>query len=180
MATVKKENKINLAFKELKNELGGANAIFLKSWKIQKRYPLSMVFFAFSALIWLLPHLVYGTAVAGGRYSEKLEALTGIADILVFTGLGLVFIALFNRSMWGTAYSIYREQFYGTLENLYITPISRFSIILGNSMYTISQASIGCILQMILIGVWYRDSFNIVNLLLSTVFVLLAIYCEGI
>lgn len=175
MVTIRRNRRINAAFLDFKHELAGASAIFIKSWKILKRYPLSMIFFTFSALVWLIPHLVYGTAVVGGRYSAKLEALTGVADVLVFTGLGLVFIALFNQSMWGTAYSVYREQFYGTLENLYITPISRFSIILGNSLYTISQAAIGCTIQMILIGFWYKDAFNIWNLLLSTIFVFLAI-----
>jgi ABC-2 type transport system permease protein len=159
----------------IRNELRGSLAVFSKAWKIQKRYPLSLAFFAFAPLLWLLPHLIYGTAVTGGRYSAKLESLIGFGDVLVFTALGLVFIALFHTTMWGTAYSIREEEFLGTLENMYITPISRFSIIIGNSFFSISQAAIGCTIQMIIIGVWYRDSFSIGNLLLATVFVVLAI-----
>jgi ABC-2 type transport system permease protein len=172
---MKIKNRIKNHAKSFLNEIRGSLAIYNKAWKIRKRYPLSLAFFAFAPLLWLLPHLIYGTAVTGGRYSAKLESLIGFGDVLVFTALGLVFIALFHTTMWGTAYSIRDEEFLGTLDNMYIAPISRFSIILGNSAFSISQAAVGCTLQMIIIGVWYKDSFNIGNLLLATVFMVLAI-----
>jgi len=161
--------------KNLNNEIKGTFAVFDKCWRVCRRYPLSFVFFTFSPLLWLLPHLLYGTAVTGGRYSLKLEALIGFGDVLIFTGLGLLFMAFFDRTLWGTSYSIREEEFLGTLESLYITPVSRFSIIFGNSLFYISQVAVGCTIQMILISVWYKDSFNFVNMLLATLFVLLAV-----
>ncbi len=169
------KHTMKLKLREFNNEFRGVRAIFVKAWKIQKRYPLSMAFFIFSPLLWLLPHLIYGTAVSGGRYSAQLEALTGFGDVLVYTGLGLVFMAFLNRTLWSTSYGLREEEFLGTLENMYISPISRFSIILGNSLFSISQVFIGCSIQIGIIAIWYRDAFQLVNLLLATLFILLGV-----
>jgi ABC-2 type transport system permease protein len=169
------KTKIRRNFREFNNELRGIRAIYVKAWKILKRYPLSLAFFIFAPLLWLLPHLIYGTAVAGGRYSPTLEALIGFGDVLVYTGLGLVIMAFINRTVWSTSYSLREEEFLGTLENMYITPISRFSIILGNSLFSISQVLVGCTIQIVIIAIWYREAFHIVNLLLATLFILLGV-----
>ena len=161
--------------RSLQNELKGIYAVFIKDWKIERRYPVSMVFFAFSPLLWLLPHLIYGTAVAGGRYSAKLESLVGFGDVIIFTGLGLLFMAYFNTSLWGTSYSIRDEEFLGTLDNLYITPISRFSLVLGKTTHYLSQTTVGCSIQLMIICIWYKDSFNLGNLMLASIFILLGI-----
>ena len=175
------KEKYTLKSNRLKWELVGALAIFKKSWQVQKRYPLAFFFYAISPILWLLPHLIFGSALVGGRYSENLYSLIGYGDVLVYTSLGLVFIAIFSSTMWGTTYSIRDEEFTGTLENLYITPISRYSIILGNTLFYLTQAMIGCIIQLTIIGIWYREAFSWTNFLLSSVFLLIGfILIQGI
>ncbi|UJG41521.1 MAG: ABC transporter permease [Candidatus Heimdallarchaeum aukensis] len=166
------EEKYKTKVNQLKCELFGSLAVYKKSWQVQKRYPLAMFFYALSPLLWLLPHLIFSSALVGGRYSENLYSLIGYGDVLIYTSLGLVFMAIFSSSMWGTAYSFRDEEFAGTLENLYITPISRYSIILGKTLFYLSQALIGCIIQLIVIGIWYREDFSWTNFLLSSVFLL--------
>ena len=80
------KNAVKMKLREFNNEMRGVRAIFVKAWKIQRRYPLSLAFFIFSPLLWLLPHLIYGTAVSGGRYSATLEALIGSEMYLCILG----------------------------------------------------------------------------------------------
>ncbi|MHA1303451.1 MAG: ABC transporter permease [Candidatus Heimdallarchaeaceae archaeon] len=101
--------------------------------------------------------------------------LTGFGDVLVYTAPGLVFMIVFNTTMCGTACSIREEEFTGTFESIYVTPISRYNIILGNTLFYLSETAIGCSVQIILISIWYKDSFSFVNLILSMFFLLIGI-----
>ncbi len=156
-------------------ELRSVWALAEKRWRIELRYPLSLLYYAVAPVMWLLPQLIYGSALIGGRFSEQLQALTGTSDIWVYTSLGLVFNVFFGITLWGTAYSIRREEWTGTFEILYVTPVSRVTIIFGNALKTIMQNSIGLMIQMGIIIVWYWNLFKFTDLLISLLFLLISL-----
>ncbi|MHA1686736.1 MAG: ABC transporter permease [Candidatus Heimdallarchaeaceae archaeon] len=161
--------------KSIKNEFNAASAVYIRAWKINKRYPVSLVFFTFAPILWLLPILFYGWAVSGDRYSEVLLNLTGTDDVLVYTALGVLFLAFFDWTLWGTAFSVREEEWLGTLESVYITPASKFAIVFGNSLFYISQSAIGSIIQLVIIILLMKNQISIFSILLASLFLITSI-----
>ena len=152
-----KSRKIKRFFYELR----AAWAIAEKRWRIELRYPLSLLYFSVAPILWLLPQLIYGSALIGGRFSDELQALTGTNDVWVYTSLGLVFNMFVAITLWSTAYGIRREEWTGTFEIMYITPISRFTIIFGNALKSIMHNGFGLAIQMGIIIYWYWGLFKL-------------------
>ncbi len=94
--------------------------------------------------MWLLPFIISGFAVVGGRYSSFIEKLTGIGDIVTYTVLGFAFLGFASAALWGTVMSLRREQWIGTLESVLVTPVSRFSIILVKVYIVLRTQAQGC------------------------------------
>ncbi|NHJ84900.1 MAG: ABC transporter permease [Asgard group archaeon] len=156
-------------------ELRAAWAIAEKRWRIDLRYPMSLLYFAVAPILWLLPQLIYGSALTGGRYSDVLESLAGTNDIWVFTSLGLVFNMFLGVTLWSTAYGIRREEWTGTFEIMYVAPISRVTMIFGNALKSIMHNGIGLFMQMGIIIYWYWGQFKFTDLLVSLLFLLVSI-----
>ena len=165
----------NKRFKRFTGELRAAWALAENRWRIDFRYPMSLLYFSVAPILWLLPQLIYGSALVGGRFSSELQALTGTSDVWVYTSLGLIFNMFFGITLWGTAYGIRREEWTGTFENIYVTPISRITLIFGNAIKTIMQNGIGLSMQMGIVIYWYWGLFNFTNLLIALLFLLVSI-----
>ena len=161
--------------KRLFYELRAAWAIAEKRWRIELRYPLSLLYFSVAPILWLLPQLIYGSALIGGRFSDELQALTGTNDVWVYTSLGLVFNMFVAITLWSTAYGIRREEWTGTFEIMYVTPISRFTIIFGNALKSIMHNGFGLVLQMGIIIYWYWGLFKVTDLLIALLFLLISL-----
>lgn len=56
---------------------------------------------------------------------------TGYGDAFNFFYYGFVFIILFGTSVWGVGQSVRNEQMAGTLEQFFIAPVSRITLIVG-------------------------------------------------
>lgn len=136
----------------LRNEWIAIGAMVRKRWQISLRYPLSFAFWTLSPILFLLPMIIYSSFLAGGRYSENLRELTGTADVWLFVGIGLVTMRFILAIMWESTYAIRDEEFLGTLEPVYVSPVSRFSIILGNTLFSAQRAS--GVLTIQLFAVW--------------------------
>ncbi|MFW9922905.1 MAG: ABC transporter permease [Candidatus Thorarchaeota archaeon] len=156
--------------KKIIGELRAIWALCEKRWRIEMRYPMSLLYFSFAPILWMLPQLIYGSALIGGRFSEELRQITGTSDVWVFSSLGLVFNVFVGVTIWGTAYAIRREEFTGTFEILYIAPISRISMIFGNSLKSLMQNGIGLLIQMAIIIYWYWGLFKFTDLLIALLF----------
>ncbi|MGC9779397.1 MAG: ABC transporter permease [Candidatus Heimdallarchaeota archaeon] len=172
---VKQKRQSNKKPSRMINEIRGAWALAEKRWRIEMRYPLSLLYFAVAPILWLLPQLIYGSALIGGRYSDTLESLTGTSDVWVYTSLGLVFNMFIAITLWSTAYGIRREEWTGTFEILYITPISRITIIFGNALKSLMHNSIGLFIQLGVIVYWYWGMFAWKDLVISLLFLLVCI-----
>jgi ABC-2 type transport system permease protein len=160
---------------KLAGELRAVCALTEKRWRIDFRYPMSLLYFSVAPILWLLPQLIYGSALIGGRFSTEFKQITGTNDVWVYSSLGLVFNMFIAITLWSTAYGVRREEWTGPFEILYVAPINRLTIIFGNALKTIMQNGIGLLLQMGIIIYWYYGQFAFTDLLISSLFLLVSI-----
>lgn len=105
-------------------------ASFLKDLRSYFRYPAWMVgefvstplwFFFFALGVTLFAPVASGTATATGLPSNPMD----------YFFFGFIFIILFSTSVWGVGQSVRNEQTGGTLEQFFLAPANRATLILG-------------------------------------------------
>jgi ABC-2 type transport system permease protein len=167
----------------LKAELKAVWAANIKDWKIEFAYPMSFFRQLISPLVFLLPYLLYGIALVGGRYSETLAQLVGNGDTVAFIFTGYMLMGFIGTAVWAMGFSIRRERWFGTLESIYVTPTSRLSQVLGMALHSTVHQSLGTILQFIVIYVTFDLVLNFGGILPSLVIfalMMFALYGFGI
>ncbi len=129
-------------------ELRAAWAISINIWKIELSYPLSVLWFVVMPFLWFIPMLITGSAVAGGSESIVLNELAGTLDWVTYIAIGTSILGLTISLMWGTGFSLRREQNAGTLETLMTTPMSRSTLVWGSMLHNLQHGGLGVILQL--------------------------------
>jgi ABC-2 type transport system permease protein len=119
----------------------------IKEWKIELTYPFSFIRQCIEPLIFLLPFIVYGLVLIGGRYSDSLMHLVGTGDIVTYIFTGYIIMGFIGTSVWAMGFSIRKEQWYGTLESIYVTPASRISLILGMALHSVVYQGIAVLFE---------------------------------
>jgi len=131
----------------LKAELRAVWECNVKEWKIELAYPISFLRSTIEPVIFLLPFLLFGLILVGGRYSESLEQLVGTGDIVTYIFVGYMIMGFIGTAVWAMGFSIRREQWFGTLESIYVTPTSRLSLVFGMALHSTMHQSIGTLLE---------------------------------
>lgn len=131
----------------LKAELRTIWECNIKDWKLDLAYPVSFLRSTIEPIVFLFPFLLFGLVIVGGRYSESLEQLVGTGDIVTYTFVGYMIMGFIGTAVWAMGFSIRREQWYGTLESIYVTPTSRLSLVLGMALHSTMHQSIGTFLE---------------------------------
>jgi len=116
-------------------------------------------------LIFLLPVIIYGQALVGGRESEILANYSTTSDVILFLTFGSASMAILTRIYWMGAMGIRREEWTGTLVSIYMTPASRFSIILGNTLFGLTMSVLAFFLQVGGVFFLYGLQINLLNFL---------------
>jgi len=119
----------------------------VKEWKIELTYPISFTRQCIEPLIFLLPFIIYGLVLVGGRYSESLMHLVGTGDIVTYIFTGYIIMGFIGTSVWAMGFSIRKEQWYGTLESIYVTPTSRISLVLGMALHSVVHQGIAVLFE---------------------------------
>ena len=167
----------------MKAELRAIWECNIKAWKLDLAYPISFVRQCISPFIFLLPFLIYGLAVIGGRYSKNLEKLVGTGDVVTFVFTGYMIMGFIGTAVWAMGFSIRREQWFGTLESLYVTPTSRLSLVLGMALHSTVHQSLGTAIEFAAIYLIFGLALQIQGILPAlAIFALmmLALYGFGI
>jgi ABC-2 type transport system permease protein len=171
-----KDNQTQLQLRRgLRYEMSVAWRLSIKQWKIELSYPLSVLYFIVSPFLWLLPLLLFGFALTGGLTSTSLGQLTYTSDWFVYSVLGYSFVALIDSCLWGSGMALRREQWVGTLESLYSTPVSRFTLILGSSIHNVEHGGLGVLLQLGATALLFGLGLNLAGLLPALLAVLLLV-----
>lgn len=146
-------------------EIKAIFAISINNWKVYLfAYPLSFITYFLSPLVYLLPALLYAEAITGNLQSESLMTATGIESVVLFITLGVASLFLALRIYWITAFGIRREEWNGTLEAIYITPLSRYSLIAGASLYALEFSVLSLALQLVAVFILYNTGINPFNI----------------
>lgn len=170
----------------LKAELRAIWESNVKIWKIELAYPISFLRQCIQPLVMLLPFLIYGLVLIGGRYSEPLQELLGTVnpvDIVTYIFTGYLIMGFIGTAIWAMGFSIRREQWFGTLESIYVTPTSRLSLVLGMALHSTIHQSISTGIEFIAIYAVFGLALKIQGILPAlTIFALmmLALYGFGI
>jgi len=167
----------------LKAELKAVWESNVKDWKIEFAYPVSFIRQLISPLVFLLPFLLYGIALVGGRYSENLAQLVGSGDVVTFIFTGYMLMGFIGTAVWAMGFSIRRESWFGTLEAIYVTPSSRLGQVLGMALHSTVHQTLGTIIQLIVIYFTFGLALKIEGILPALgifALMMLALYGFGI
>ena len=167
----------------LKAELKAIWESYIKDWKIEFAYPVSFIRQLVSPLVFLLPFLLYGLALVGGRYSPNLEQLVGTGDVVTFIFTGYMLMGFIGTAVWAMGFSIRRERWFGTLEAIYVTPSSRLGQVLGMALHSTVHQTLGTIIQLIVIYLTFGLALKIEGILPALgifALMMLALYGFGI
>jgi len=149
----------------LKAELRAVWESNVKDWKIEFAYPVSFIRQLISPLVFLLPFLLYGLALVGGRESENLAKLIGTGDVVTFIFTGYMLMGFIGTAVWAMGFSIRRERWFGTLEAIYVTPSSRLGQVLGMALHSTVHQTLGTIIQLIVIYLTFGLALKIEGIL---------------
>ncbi|MFW9849433.1 MAG: ABC transporter permease [Candidatus Thorarchaeota archaeon] len=129
-------------------EFRAASALAIKQWRVELSYPLSILWFIVMPFLWFIPMLLAGTAVTGGMESSSLESMVGSSDWLSYVAIGSAYAGLAISLIWGSGFTLRREQNVGTLETLMTTPMSKTTMVWGSTLHNIQHGGLGVVLQL--------------------------------
>ncbi|MFA5363641.1 MAG: ABC transporter permease [Candidatus Bathyarchaeia archaeon] len=137
----------------------------IKAWKLDFAYPVSFVRQLVSPIVFMLPYLLYGLVLIGGRYSENLAQLVGTGDAVAFIFTGYIMMGFIGTAVWAMGFSMRREQWFGTLEAIYVTPASRLGQVMGMALHSTVHQGIGTVMQFIFIYSTFGLALNVQGIL---------------
>lgn len=99
-------------------------AAFMKDFRSYIRYPAWLVGDLVSTPLWFFFFAVGVTLFAPTTQTSVYHGFS-------FFFFGFIFIILFSTTIWGTGQSVRNEQMAGTLEQFFVAPANRLTLILG-------------------------------------------------
>jgi ABC-2 type transport system permease protein len=163
--------------------LRAINAENIKEWRIELKYKPDFIRQFFEPFVYLFPYFLYGFALLGGRYSEHLRSLTGISDMIAYTFIGYLFIGFLNTACWAMGFSLRKEQWYGTLETIFVAPVPRWVYVAGMALHSTCHQGLIMLIQAVVITTFFAIVLQTSGLFLSLLVVslmLLGLYGLGI
>ena len=154
----------------------------IKEWKLELTYPLDFIRGLIDPVVYLLPYVLYGVALVGGRFSPNLQKLVGTTDIVSFITIGYVFIGFMNMALWAMGFSLRKEQMYGTLEAVFAAPVPRWVFTMGMAMHSILHQFLMIAVQLLFIIAVFSIKVNPLGLLPALAMIglmLIALYGIG-
>jgi len=163
--------------------LRAINAENIKEWKIEWKYKPDFFRQFFDPFIYLLPYFLYGIALLGGRFSEHLRSMTGVADMIAYTFIGYLIMGFLNTACWAMGASLRKEQWYGTLDTIFVAPVPRWVYVAGMAAHSTCHQGLIMLIQAVVITVFFAIVFktaSIFMVLIIVVLMLLALYGLGV
>jgi len=163
--------------------LRAVNAENIKEWKIELTYKPDFIRQFIEPFVYLFPYFLYGFALLGGRYSEHLRSLTGISDMVAYTFIGYLFIGFLNTACWAMGFSLRKEQWFGTLETIFVAPVPRWVYVAGMALHSTCHQGLIMLIQAIVIATFFAivlQMSGIFMALLIVLLMLLGLYGLGI
>jgi ABC-2 type transport system permease protein len=170
-------------WRRLLHYLHAINAENIKEWKIELTYRADFIRGFIEPLIYVLPYVFYGLAIVGGRHSSHLKELVGSSDMITYTVIGYVFMGFLNTACWAMGWALRKEQWFGTLESVFSTPVPRWVYVAGMATHSTVHQGFIISIQMLVIHAIFKLVIDVTGLLPSLVIcalMLVALYGLGI
>jgi ABC-2 type transport system permease protein len=154
----------------------------MKEWRVELTYKPDFIRGLIDPLVYAMPYLLYGIALVGGRTSEHLKSTIPSGDLITFVTLGYVFIGFLNMALWAMGFSLRKEQFWGTLESVFVAPVPRWVFALGMALHSTLHQGLMIFLQIFVINLIFKLTISPVGILPSLLVVglmLIALYGFG-
>ena len=130
-----------------------------KNIMIAIRYPANFLIWGILPLLWFAPYILMMTAIAGPGTSQSFTDLSGFNDFITFSVIAIFVYQYVEKSIWSVGNNFRWEQFSGTLEPLFVTPVPRISILVGaafsDTLQCTFSATVLLTISTILFGVSY-------------------------
>lgn len=149
------------------------NAENVKEWKIELTYRVDFIRGMLEPLIFVFPYVLFAMALMGGRTSAVLEGLTGVSDGITYTIIGYIFMGFLNTAVWGMGFALRKEQWYGTLESIFVMPVPRWVYVMGMALHSTAHQGIILFFQIGVVYVLFGVILNVQGILPVLVFVAL-------
>jgi ABC-2 type transport system permease protein len=153
--------------------LRAINAENIKEWKIELTYKPDFIRQFFEPFVYLFPYFLYGFALLGGRYSEHLKSMTGISDMVAYTFIGYLFIGFLNTACWAMGFSLRKEQWFGTLETIFVAPVPRWVYVAGMALHSTCHQGLIMLIQAVVITTFFAIVLQMSGIFVTLVVVLL-------
>jgi ABC-2 type transport system permease protein len=114
-------------------DLRAFGAAAMKEWRLLRRYPGRLVAFLFWPIALPLAYVYQAQGYAGGSQAavNAFAQRAGTAEIAGFLFLGWAAYMWISMILWGPGTALREEQVRGSLEALFMTPVSRLVILFG-------------------------------------------------
>jgi ABC-2 type transport system permease protein len=140
----------------MKTNLRVLGAELKKSTKIFLMYPVELFGFSVFPILWVIPLVFQGKALAGGGRSAGFAVLTGTDHYLGYIMIGAFVSTFVFSSLYGMGGSIREESYYGTLEILLSSPANKLAILLGKGLSDTLISTCMVTVQLILCSLFFH------------------------
>jgi len=157
----------------MKRYIRAMNAENVKEWRIELTYRVDFIRGMLEPLIFVFPYVLFAMALMGGRTSSVLEGLTGVSDGVTYTIIGYIFMGFLNTAVWGMGFALRKEQWYGTLESIFVMPVPRWVYVMGMALHSTVHQGIILFFQIAVVYVLFGVILNVQGILPVLVFIAL-------
>jgi ABC-2 type transport system permease protein len=155
--------------------LRAVNAENIKEWKIELKYMPDFIRTFFEPFVYLFPFFLYGFALLGSRSSTHLKDLTGVSDMFAYTFVGYVIMGFLNTACWAMGASLRKEQWYGTLETIFVAPVPRWVYVAGMALHSTFHQGLIMLIQAVTITLFFGIALKISGLFMAMITILMMI-----
>lgn len=108
-------------------------AVVVREWRVQRRYPISMINLALLVPLYqlALPTLLLGSAFVVGGSSIGLAHETGTTDLAGWIGLGVLAASLLVGAVTSAYNTLEADRLTGVIEHSWATPAPREAYVVG-------------------------------------------------
>lgn len=159
------------------------NAENIKEWRIEWKYKPDFFRQFIAPFVYLLPYILYGIALLGGRFSEHLQKLTGVSDMIAYIFIGYLIMGFLNTACWAMGWSLRKEQWYGTLDTIFAAPVPRWVYVAGMAFHSTCHQGLIMVFQAVIITIFFSIIFStagILPMLLIVVLMVIGLYGLGV
>ncbi|MBE0433694.1 ABC transporter permease [candidate division WOR-3 bacterium] len=146
-----------------------------KSFKILLAYPVEVVFWIFSPLLWVIPLVFQGKALIGALSSTPFGALAGTDEFIPYVLIGAIISTYMFSAIWSMGNSFRDETYYGTLEHILSSPVRPAYILLGKGLYNSILSTSFVIVQLLICVFIFGLEITLVKVFPIFLFLLLLI-----